>query len=589
MSGLSRDLISEPALDEHTSTLLASLRPGQVIVCAGPATTQTLNRWADLVEGGQGPLLLADHDLRAEYNALANLLDSADDVTAVLLAHNGDDDRNSEIAVVAGQVDPTGAPNARTSGLLRIAAADRMEFARLLRARPAVTDSPDPWQVALDRLLANGTAVAAVPAAPFCASRGAMDLPTRSESDRRLRATSDVHQDRVTATVLRPLSRRLTKQAIARRWSASAMTATGLTIGIVGALILALGSRPAAVTGAILLQFASLAFLADGEIARFQRRTSVQGAWLNTVASRLVEVLTLIGIAYAGVRLGGQTWLAALAAIGALAAWQTLSWSAAVAGRTSGTTSYRGVRWLALSVLIAATGPALTLGGIALLTAGLTAVFAGRAAVARPAEAAPSTPISTSAAHRFNTPPGSLADAGIIVRAIGTAFGPRLVRFHRQLLIAGFTAVGLASLLSWGGRPWLSLIALGLLVTAVAVGLSGPLAGPRGWWLPLALRITEFVVLLSVASALVGGGQALALATGCWVLLVVVDAVDRARLGRGAEPAWAAVADLGFDGRLLLLTALATSGLAAGGLALVMLLMLAVWLGQQWSWWRHTR
>ncbi len=587
MSGPSRDLISEPALDEHTSALLASLRPGQVIVCGGAATTQTLHRWADLVEAGDGPLLLADHDLRAEHNALANLLDSAADVTAVLLAHNGDDERNAEVAVVAGQVVQGGVPNARTAGALRVAAADRADLARALRERPAVSDSPDPWQLALDRLLTNGTPVEAIPAEPFCASRGAMDLPRRSEADRRLRAAGDVAQDRVTAMVLRPLSRQLTQRAIARDWTSGAMTAAGLTLGTVGALILALGSRPAAVVGAVLLQLASLAFLSDGEIARFQRRASIRGAWLNGVSSRLVELLTLVGVAYAGVRLGGQVWLPAIAAIGALAAWQTLSWSAAVAGRTSGAASYRGVRWLALSLLIAVASPALALGGIALLTAGLTAVIAGRAAMAQPPVEAPA--VSDSPARRFHTPPGSLADAGIIVRAVGNAFGPRLVRFHRQLLIAGFTAVGLASMLSWGGQPWLVLIALGLLVTAVAVALSGPLASPRGWWLPLALRVTEFVVLLTVASALGGGGQALALATGCWVLLVLLNAVDRARLGRAAEPAWSVVADLGFDGRLLLLTALATSGLAVGGLVLLLMLMLIVWLGQQWSWLRHTR
>jgi phosphatidylglycerophosphate synthase len=587
VSGPSRDLISEPALDDHTEALLASFSPGQVIVCGGAATTQTLHRWADLIEDGHGPLLLVDHDLRAEHNALANVLDSATDVTAVLLAHNGDDESNSAVAVVGGRVAPAGAPNARTAGLLRVAASDRPELVRVLRERPALSDSPDPWQVALDRLLRDDITVEAIPAEPFCASRGAMDLPRRSESDRRLRAAGDVPQDRVTGFVLRPLSRRVTQRAIARAWTSATMTAAGLALGIVGALILALGSRPAAIAGAILLQLASLAFLSDGEIARFQRRTSIRGAWLNGLSSRLVEVLTLVGVAYAGVRLGGETWLPALAAVGALAAWQTLSWSAAAAGRTSGAASYRGVRWLALSLLLVVTGPALVLVGMALLTAGLTAVVAGRAAMAQPPADAPAG-VSTTA-HRFHTPPGSLADAGIIVRGLGNAIGPRLVRFHRQQLIAGFAAVGFASMLSWGGRPWLLLVALGLLVTAVAVALSGPLASPRGWWLPLALRVTEFLVLLSVASALVGGGQALALAAGCWVMLVLLNAVDRARLGRGAEPAWAAVADLGFDGRLLLVTALATSGLAAGGLALVMMLMLAVWLGQQWSWLRDTR
>ena len=578
----------ESALDEHTSALFSAVGGGELIVCGDSVSGTVLTDWADRAEAGEGPLILADHDVHAELQALANLLDDPEVGTAVLLAHNGIDELNPVVLATPESISESGAPVGRSAGVLRIDPADRATFAALARRAVGAADRSEEtsWQYALDLLTDGGLTVEVVPAAPFCASRGAMDLPSRSEPDRRLQAASDTVQDPVTARLLRPLSRRVTRFAVTKGWSSQTLTAVGAGVGIFAALIIGLGSRPAAVLGAALFLAAGLLLLSDGEVARYRRRRSVRGAWTNSVANRVVEFGVLAGVAVAGARLDEPVWILGMMAVGMLTVAETCAGSQRWHGLDVPT--YRGVRWLVLALAIAFASPALALGVAAVAGIAQTAMVLfnrRRSGLAYDEVEAPNAVLQ----RRFLTPPGSLIDAGVVVRAVANSVGPRLSPWATRLLIAGFALTVLAAGLSWRGNPWPIVLSSALLATAVAAGMAGGYGGSRGWWLPTALRTIEFIAVASIASSLVGAGQPWALLFAVCMSLVVLDGVDRNRLDMGAPPAFVALLGLGFDGRLLLLSALGTAAVAGSGLLVVAVLLGLVWLALQSNWYRRTR
>lgn len=578
----------EISLDEHTSTLFTTVGGGELIVCGDTVDGETLAGWAALAEAGSGPLILADHDVHAEINALANLLDDPEVHTALLLAHNGIDELNPVVLATPEFIATDGTPVGRSAGVLRVDAADRATFAGLARRAVTAADRSEQsaWQYAVELLVDGGVEIAVVPAAPFCASRGAMDLPSHSEPDRRLTAAAVTDQDIVTARVLRPLSRRVTKVAVAKGWSSQALTAVGTGTGLFAALIIGLGSRPAAILGAALLLAAGLLLLSDGELARYRRRRSVRGAWTNSVANRVVEFAVIAGVAVAGARLDEPVWILAMLAVGTLTVAETCAGSQRWHGLAVPT--YRGARWLVLAVAIALASPAIALAVAAcagIAQTGAVLLARRRSGIAHDEFAAPNPVLQ----RRFLTPPGALIDAGVVVRALANSVGPRLSPWATRLLIAGFSLMVLAAGLSWRGNPWPIVLSSALLATAVAVGMAGGYGGGRGWWLPGALRTIEFVAVASIASSLVGAGQPWALLFAVCMSLVVLDGVDRNRLGIGAPPAFVALLGFGFDGRLLLLSALGTAAVAGSGLLAISVLLALVWLGLQSNWLRRTR
>ena len=134
--------------------------------------------------------MVVDSGLRAESQALANLLDDPAVHTAVLLAHNGDDSANPIITVAHGRLVPGGDGVDRpAAGIPVVANRDCPAFADAVQRAARVAESgarAPAWEIAVGRWR-DAASVQAVEAAPFCASRSAMDLPDRGEDDRRLR------------------------------------------------------------------------------------------------------------------------------------------------------------------------------------------------------------------------------------------------------------------------------------------------------------------------------------------------------------------------------------------------------------------
>lgn len=164
-------------------------------------------------------------------------------------------------------------------------------------------------------------------------------------------------------------------------------------------------------------------------------------------------------------------------------------------------------------------------------------------------------------------------DDGPLARALGArnALPP--------LPLIALAAVPLAIAVAGADLPRAAVI--GWLV--VVAGMSGGRAG--GWAVPPALRAAEYGAILWLAGA--------ADADAAFVLLAAIalrhyDLIYRLRDRAGAPPAWVDVAALGWDGRLVVVCALALAGALRPGLFIAGgLLALLTACGSVAAWTRH--
>jgi hypothetical protein len=118
--------------------------------------------------------------------------------------------------------------------------------------------------------------------------------------------------------VLRKLSWRLTGLAERAGLTPNQVTVASFLLGLAAAGFVAVGSRPWAVAGALVLQLCLVIDCVDGELARYRRRFSRFGAWLDATTDRVKEFAVIAALAVAGYRAGGHRdlWWLAAAAIG---------------------------------------------------------------------------------------------------------------------------------------------------------------------------------------------------------------------------------------------------------------------------------
>lgn len=305
---------------------------GSIVALAGTLPAQLLGLAETLERTGSAPAVVAAHDLVISEVALLDLLDRPGVRTASLVADPHALTEGADLATPArigrdGKlVESVGttahvvtAPNRALPGMVRIAAPDRAAAARLLRAAAPLSAAwgSDAVAVAVLVLVRGGVTVQASPLGPFDWSRpgvravGAAGEPWRQ----RLRGASRGGDGFFSTYAVRPLSRRLTGVGLAHGWTPNVVTMVSLAFGVVAALLVATGARWAWVLAAALLLVALVVDCVDGEIARFTRRFSPLGAFLDAVGDRVKEYAVLAAVAAVAVREGSDGWPLALAAM----------------------------------------------------------------------------------------------------------------------------------------------------------------------------------------------------------------------------------------------------------------------------------
>jgi phosphatidylglycerophosphate synthase len=86
-------------------------------------------------------------------------------------------------------------------------------------------------------------------------------------------------------------------------WSPNAVTGAFIVCGVAAGVVIAFGGLWTAVAGAVLIQAYLLFDCSDGELARWSKRTSVAGVYLDGIGHYLAETVLLAGL---GVRAQGH-------------------------------------------------------------------------------------------------------------------------------------------------------------------------------------------------------------------------------------------------------------------------------------------
>ena len=111
---------------------------------------------------------------------------------------------------------------------------------------------------------------------------------------------------------LRRVSKLLTWAAVKIGATPNQVTIASFAIGLYAAFLFAQGDTWSLIVGAILLQVSIIVDCVDGELARYTRKFSELGAWLDAITDRVKEYAVFLGLAYgAFVQNGQNLWVLA--------------------------------------------------------------------------------------------------------------------------------------------------------------------------------------------------------------------------------------------------------------------------------------
>jgi hypothetical protein len=335
------------------SDLVESLEPFGLVRRATDADLHhvraTLSAAADVAAASdEVPFILVSNDVRVSPVGLLDILDAPRDVTATAVVHGPVGDLRGEVidpTMVRGGFWPVrvdrytrtvesvgtaghivSAPTAYAVGVLRVAARDRARVAEALRAasqsssarRPGVS----PFDLALLAVVRSGSvSVQAVPLDHVTVERGhQMSMGARGSAwQQRLRAASRGNDGVFSTLAIRPLSRRLTAYGLGRGWTPNVVTVVSLSLGLAACALAAVDSRWTWLLAAVLLVLSLVVDCVDGEIARFTRRYSPLGGWLDAVSDRVKEFTLVAAVAWVSARRGDDLWWLAILVLAVLA------------------------------------------------------------------------------------------------------------------------------------------------------------------------------------------------------------------------------------------------------------------------------
>jgi hypothetical protein len=588
---------------------------------------------AELARAAAEPLVLANGDLVAADGAVAvGLAGAGPGAAALIQPGSRTEGPGTPVRRERGRVVAAGSayhrvhePDGVCAGLVWVgrgrlgAAASAWSAAA---GRPAaVTGDGEALDLALVALVRAGVPVAAASPGGLPAgrvrvaedvTRARASLRTVDEERARLASAVKAEDDLFATYAVSSYSPRLVKIAARLGLTPTAVTWISVLFAAAAAVLFADGGRIAAVAGAVALYLGFVLDCVDGQLARYLRRYSRYGGWLDGLADRGKEYAVYAGLAVGAARTGTDVWPLALAALTLQTVrHMTDGWYGAVrddvsaraavrdfdapadaspgpAGRlvraTNAGTGRRpwlywakrtivfpiGERWLLIALCAALFDPRVVF--LALLAGGtLAAAYALAVRLVR-SRALQTTGMAIDGIDG----PGVTRhrDDGPLARALyplgrRPVIGPlaaglvALVVALDALLVARTSASA-----SLRADPGWAPVVLGAaaLVLAASAGVRSH-ATRYDWFVPAVLRAVEFVLVMALV---VGAGAPLWLAFALIAVVALFHYDLTARLDHRASPVAPRAAALGWDGRLAVLLVAALAGVlpaALGGLA----------------------
>jgi len=111
---------------------------------------------------------------------------------------------------------------------------------------------------------------------------------------------------------LRKFSKLLTWLAVRVNATPNQVTLISFAIGLYSAFCFTKGTFSQTLLGAFLLQLSIIVDCVDGELARYTRKFSKLGAWLDAVTDRVKEYMVFLGLAIGAEKSGQDLWIPAI-------------------------------------------------------------------------------------------------------------------------------------------------------------------------------------------------------------------------------------------------------------------------------------
>ena len=269
-------------------------------------------------------LLLDENSVIAEPH-LELLTDYPRSSSAALVATEKNGDtlvRQNRIASASSSSHKITIGNRKFVGALLLSQKQREEIIQSLKAaaeKALKGNALDLTLVALIRAMIKVDA-AEVWAAPFARST---DAKVREETQKainslnmgrvRLSMANRANDGFFSVFFLRKFSKLLTWVAVKVGATPNQVTLISFAIGLYSAYAFSQGSFWWIFLGALLLQLSIIVDCVDGELARYTRKFSQLGAWLDAVTDRVKEYMVFLGLAIGAEKQGRDLWIPAMA------------------------------------------------------------------------------------------------------------------------------------------------------------------------------------------------------------------------------------------------------------------------------------
>lgn len=576
-----------------TEELSAGLRAaGASVVRSGPTGLRDVVDRAQLT---QEPVLVCADNLVAHPSLLWMLATEPAGRTTALVVPDPQGDLRDDRGKVLPALDSPG--TVHYGGAICVAPADLPLLAK-------VADRPD----LLPALLEAGLVPVATPLRLLRAelvhdsaelTRARAEVAAVDEDKARLRMAVKEKDDFFTTYAVSTWSPLVTKAAARLRLTPSGVTALSVLLAVAAALAFWQASRPAMIAGGILLYLGFVLDCVDGQLARYTRRFGAFGGWLDTMADRAKEYAAYAGLAAGAERIGlPYAWPLAITAIvlqtvrhmtdawyGALhdeatahprqqAAGGVGARLSAASTRVQGDTGSAaywlkrivvfpiGERWALLSVLAIFTNGRVALAGV---------VLCGLVAFAYTLGLRSLRALSMRVGVLDKTDTSRFRDDGLLVRAVlSRAKLPAPLAFAALAAVAALALV-VALLAGWVEPPAkVALAVLALVVLGAGLPARSWHGGPLDWLIPAFLRAAEYLTVVAVGLA----GSVPPPVVFLLIFMLTLHHYDLvARMEKGAPTGRSTGDPLGWDGRVVLLTAAALAGVPTAGMVVLAVLV----------------
>jgi phosphatidylglycerophosphate synthase len=288
-----------------------------------PATT--INEILTAFIDSQSDLLLIDENSVVADPHMELLTDYPRSASAALVAveKNGDTlVRQNRIASASSASHKVTIGNRKFVGVLRLSQKQRTEIIAALEnalTHKVRGNALDLVLVALTRAMIKVDA-ADVWAAPYIRSANKSERDQTQESIAklnmgrvRLRMANRANDGFFSVFFLRKFSKILTWLAVKVGATPNQVTLISFAIGLYSAYSFSLGGFWNLFLGAVLLQLSIIVDCVDGELARYTRKFSQLGAWLDAVTDRVKEYMVFLGLAMGADKEGRDLWIPAIA------------------------------------------------------------------------------------------------------------------------------------------------------------------------------------------------------------------------------------------------------------------------------------